>query len=170
MMARTGRPLKFKSVKQLEKKIDEYFESCMEEQWYQDLEGNWKPVLDRNGNVVKKQVKPFTITGLASFLGTNRQTLLNYEERDEFFDTINKAKTKIEAYAEESLWSPKIAPGVIFNLKNNFGWVDKQEVDQNVANKDGKPFEVTNHHDLSKLSVEELRALESILSKTTETD
>lgn len=56
-------------------------------------------------------------------------------------------------------------------LGKRFGmWIDKQQVDQNVANKDGKPFEVTNHHDLSKLSVEELRALESILSKTTETD
>jgi hypothetical protein len=100
-----GRPLKFQSVEELQQKIDEYFELC-----------------DEKG-------KPYTISGLAYFLGTNRQTLLNYEERSEFFDTITRAKAKIEAFVEESLWQPKIATGVMFNLKNNFGWQDKQNLE-----------------------------------------
>lgn len=100
-----ARPLKFQSVEELQRKIDEYFEMCDE------------------------QGKPYTISGLAYFLGTNRQTLLNYEERDEYFDTIKRAKARIEAFVEESLWQPKIATGVIFNLKNNFGWQDKQNLE-----------------------------------------
>jgi hypothetical protein len=97
------RPLKFKTPEELQRKIDEYFDMC-----------------DENN-------KPYTISGLAYYLGTNRQTLLNYEERDEFFDTIKNAKARIEAFVEESLWTPKITAGVIFNLKNNFGWNDKNE-------------------------------------------
>jgi hypothetical protein len=131
------RPLKFKSVEELQEKIDEYFESCFEEQWYENKDGKWVPVLDRHCQVVKEQVKPFTITGLALALETTRQGLLNYEEREEFYDTIRAAKTKIESYVEESLWKPKVATGVIFNLKNNFGWVDKSEVDSNVNMKYG---------------------------------
>lgn len=100
-----ARPLKFQNAEELQQKIDEYFEMC-----------------DEKG-------KPYTISGLAYFLGTNRQTLLNYEEREEFFDTITRAKAKIEAFVEESLWQPKIATGVMFNLKNNFGWQDKQALE-----------------------------------------
>ncbi|MBO0962353.1 hypothetical protein J1P26_21860 [Neobacillus sp. MM2021_6] len=149
-MSNAGRPLKFRSVKALQKKIDEYFESCFEEQWieYDDI---WRPILDRNGEVVKHQVKPFTITGLASFLGTTRQGLINYEQRDEFYDTIKNAKVKIEAYAEEALYKPKIAAGVIFNLKNNFGWEDKQGIQHSGG--------VDHTIDLTSLTVEELRKL-----------
>jgi phage terminase small subunit len=39
-----------------------------------------------------------------------------------------------------------------------------------IGNKDGKPFETNNQHDLSKLSVEELKNLESIISKTADTE
>lgn len=125
-----GRPLKFKSAKELQSKIDEYFESCYDEQWIMDGEGKWYPVLDRHGNIAKVQVKPFTISGLAVYLDTNRQTLVNYENNAEFFDTIKKAKARIENYTEEQLYNTgaKNMVGIIFNLKNNYGWQDKQEV------------------------------------------
>ncbi|MNJ56409.1 hypothetical protein D3C77_519520 [compost metagenome] len=62
---------------------------------------------------------------------TNRQTLVNYENNAEFFDTIKKAKARIENYTEEQLYNSnaKNMTGIIFNLKNNYGWQDKQEVD-----------------------------------------
>lgn len=160
-----SRPLKFQSVEELQQMIDNYFESCYEESWYLS-DGKWEAEYDRFGNVVKNRVKPFTITGLASFLGTSRRTLLNYEDKDEFFHTIRAAKDKIEAFAEESLWQPKIATGVMFNLKNNFGWEEKTSVQSS-----GETTHNINHQqDLSKLSVEELKNLESILSKTTDTE
>lgn len=102
-----GRPLKFKNVKELQTKIDEYFNLC-----------------DEKG-------KPYTITGLALSLDTTRQGLMNYQERDEFNDAIKKAKLRCENYAEEQLFVGKNTAGIIFNMKNNYGWVDKQEIDQN---------------------------------------
>lgn len=106
-----GRPLKYKSAKTMQTDIDKYFKEC-----------------DRDG-------RPYTVSGLAYALGTNRQTLLNYEEKDEFVDTIKRAKARIELYNEELLYS-KDAPtaGVIFNLKNNYGWKDKQEIEAEVKN------------------------------------
>ena len=66
-----GRPLLFKTVKELEDKINAYFE-------------------DKNN-------KPYTITDLAVWLDCDRKTLTNYEERDKFFPTIKRAKTKIDS-------------------------------------------------------------------------
>lgn len=101
---KSGRPLLFKTVKELEDKINSYFE-------------------DENN-------KPYTITDLAVWLDCDRKTLTNYENRDKFFPTIKRAKTKIEAGIEKGallgLYNPTFS---IFNMKNNFGWQDKQEVD-----------------------------------------
>ncbi|OHR73997.1 hypothetical protein HMPREF3291_05270 [Bacillus sp. HMSC76G11] len=123
-----GRPLLFESPEALQERIDQYFESCHEEVWEQSADGQWHQLLDKEGLPMMRRVKPYTITGLAAYLGTTRRTLLDYEERDGFSHTIRAAKTKIEAFVEESLWQPKIATGVAFNLKNNFGWQDKSEV------------------------------------------
>lgn len=138
-----GRPLKFGSAEELQKKIDEYFESCYEEIWQEvfDDEGNskgWVPIYDRDGSIRKRLVRPFTISGLAVHLDIDRKTLLNYEEKAEYFLTIKRAKSKIENYTEEQLFISKNTAGVIFNLKNNYeGWVDKQEqkIDATVSKK-----------------------------------
>lgn len=106
-----GRPLKYQSVEDMQKDIDEYFAECDEKQ------------------------KPYTVSGLAYALGTNRQTLINYEEKSDFFDTIKKAKAKIERFNEELLYSKDVSTtGVIFNLKNNYNWKDKQEIEADVKN------------------------------------
>ena len=96
---------KFTSVKGLQEKISAYFTDC-----------------DINQ-------KPYTICGLALSLNCSRQTLLNYEEKNEYLDTIREAKQRCELYAEESLWTPKIAAGVIFNMTNNYKWKDKSEIE-----------------------------------------
>jgi hypothetical protein len=128
-----GRPLKFKSAKELQAKIDEYYSSCFEEWWYQDKGGSWHQRIDRNGESMMIQSRPFTISGLAYHLGTNRQTLLNYEEKDEFVDTITHAKSRIENYVEEQLFDKEArnTNAIQFNLSNNFKkWAVKQEIDQ----------------------------------------
>lgn len=104
-----GRPLKFKSVEELQEKIDSYFEYCDEKQ------------------------KPYTITGLAGWLDTSRETLLEYEERPEFVDTIKAAKIKCEQWVEENAMMNRTnATFAIFNLKNNYGWKDKYENENTV--------------------------------------
>lgn len=105
-----GRPLLFKTVKELEEKIDAYFKD------------------EKN--------KPYTITDLAVWLDCDRRTLTNYEERDKFFPTIKRAKTKIEASIEKGALLGQYNPTFsIFNMKNNFGWQDKQEIDTTHTNR-----------------------------------
>lgn len=123
-----GRPLKFKTPEELEKRIEEYYK--------------W----------AEYNNKHITVTGLAWFLDIDRQTLLNYENSLEndwlksvpddvkvgFVGTIKKAKKRIEMEYEEGLFNKNSAVGAIFTLKNNYGWVDKQEVEQT-----NKTIEVT---------------------------
>ncbi|GAF82824.1 unnamed protein product, partial [marine sediment metagenome] len=105
-------PLKFESVEVLQVMIDEYFEKCDDDEI------------------------PYTITGLALALDCDRQTLLNYEQKEEFFGTIKKAKLRVENYLETKALKGDIVPVMtIFNLKNNFGWKDKNELD--VKSSDG---------------------------------
>jgi len=134
-MAEVGRPLKFKSVKELQKKIEDYFDSCYEERWLdeyrRDDNGDW--ILDDKGKRkefhIKKnvQIREFKITDLAIFLDTSRETLLDYQGKSEFSDTIKQAKLKIESGYEDRLIS-RGNSGDIFALKN-FNWKDKNEVE-----------------------------------------
>jgi hypothetical protein len=61
-------------------------------------------------------------------LGLSRQGLLNYQNRDGFVDTLKRARLRVENALEQRLYGNSPA-GAIFNLKNNFGWRDKQELD-----------------------------------------
>lgn len=58
---------------------------------------------------------------------------MQYEKNSEFSDAIKKAKTKIEESLEQRLLDGKNVVGVIFNLKNNFGWKDQQQVEHSGA-------------------------------------
>lgn len=101
-----GRPLKFKTVKILQTKIDKYFKECEE------------------------KGKPLTITGLAVALNTTRETLLDYENyHKKYSDTIKKAKQICQRYVDEYLFTGKNTAGAIFNLLNNYGWKQKTEID-----------------------------------------
>ena len=124
-MAKAGRPKKYKSVKLMKEKIDMYFEMCDEKN------------------------EAYTVTGLCLALDICRDTLLEYSKDKLFSDTIKKAKLKIENYLEKHLITDSSTTGIIFNLKNNFGWTDKQQLEHsgNINN----PFE--------GLSTEELRQL-----------
>lgn len=112
-----GRPLTYKTKEELQEAIDKYFAMCDEKE------------------------KPYTITGLGLAVGLDRQQLLEYGEREQFVDTIKHAKQRVHNYAEEHLYKSGIATGVIFNLKNNFGWQDKTEVNNNNVNFQAQSYE-----------------------------
>ena len=79
-------------------------------------------------------------------LGMSRKQLLEYENCIDsenlfarfddsvklgFRNTIKDAKRFIESCLEDKLINGTTTPiGLIFALKNNYGWVDKQEVEQ----------------------------------------
>lgn len=106
-MGEVGRPRAFKSVEEVEEKINAYFNYCEEKE------------------------KPYTMSGLAYYLEVSRQTLVNYSNEDEYFDTIKKARDRVQMQLEENALSNKANPTfTIFNLKNNFDWKDKMEVEK----------------------------------------
>lgn len=126
-----GRPPMYTSKEEIQEKIDKYFAEC-EGTPLRDEEG--KVVFDKYGEPIMKGEKPLTITGLALALGFNsRQSLLNYQAKEEFFDTITRAKAKVEQYAEERLFDKDGANGAKFSLANNFeGWREKQQIEAEV--------------------------------------
>ena len=101
----------FKTPEEIEAKINAYFDNTPKEEW--------------------------TWTGLALYLDTNRQTLLNYSERPEFVDPIKKGLARVENGHEIDL-KRHGRPGTIFALKN-FDWKDRQEQD---ITSGGKPIPI----------------------------
>lgn len=93
-------------VRTLKKKIEDYYIECEERK------------------------VPLTFTGLALALGITRTTLLNYSKDEEYSEIVLEAKARVEKSMEEMLLSGKgSATGIIFALKNNYSWKDRQEVD-----------------------------------------
>ena len=90
MGKQVGRPPIYKTVNEIEEKIDAYFKECEGEILKDD---NGKAVLNKFGNPVVINRKPPTVTGLALALGfTNRLDLLRYQGKKEFMDTITRGR------------------------------------------------------------------------------
>lgn len=120
-----GRPLKYKTVEELQAAIDEYFLFC---------DNRIKQVHSKEGeSYAIANPEPYTMSGLALVMGIDRRSLLNYGKRDEFFPTIKEAKSRVEADVEKRMSDKEtFTPGLIFNAKNNFDWKDKTEVDSTI--------------------------------------
>jgi hypothetical protein len=126
---------KYPDDKILIDKIDKYFDLC-------DL-GRVK--LDKDGNEIVK-IKPYTISGLCLYLDITRETLNEYSKTKEHSDTIKKARLRVESWLEERALTNEVNTiSAIFNLKNNFGWKDKTEVEAAVN------IEITLSPDLKDL-------------------
>ena len=120
---------KYENPEDMQRKIDQYFIDC-EGTLLTDHNGD--PIIDRWGNPVYLGKKPPTITGLALALGFKTRTGLNkYRAKADFMDMLAEARTRIEQYNEEQLFSRDGARGAMFNLRLNFaGWQEDKE-DQN---------------------------------------
>lgn len=106
--AKDNHTKKIKTEEELEQKIKKYFEEC------------------------DKNEEPYSMGGLADTLDIDRSTLVRYgnDENDiEYANLIKKAKRKVERQLEVNALKGKSNPVfTIFNLKNNYGWRDQQEV------------------------------------------
>jgi hypothetical protein len=76
------------------------------------------------------------MSGLARRLGVDRETILNYSKKEQFFGTIRAAREKVHEDVETRLMATRNEKGAIFNLKNNFGWKDQQEIDHTTKGKE----------------------------------
>ena len=106
-----GQPMKYKTVEELQTAVDKYFET---DAFMTNSSG-------------ESEYLP-TMAGLALSLDVDRRTIVNYSHNEEYFPTIRKAKAKIESFIETRLYGNNVT-GCIFNLKNNFDWKDKQEIE-----------------------------------------
>ena len=127
-----GRPLKFKTPKELKTKVKDYFQRC--DDWKIIKKISWWEVVSMNVPI------PYTVEGLCVYLDIDRKTLLNYQwEREwqkeldsEFVHTVKNAKQKILSNMQERalLWESNPAVS-IFNLKNNYWFKDQTHVESN---------------------------------------
>lgn len=127
--------LKYKTEEELSKGIEEYFEDC------------------------QKREKPYTMTGLAVWLGIDRITLIRYGKKDKYATLIKKAKDRVEQQIEENYLDGTFnTTAAIFNLKANYKWDDGNKVEINVNKpKVEKVEEVVDNSNLEKVMYEENR-------------
>lgn len=125
----------FSSPEQLQVEIDQYFESC-----YGPLI-DWKKnelVYDKNGEVVQVQVEPFTVNGLAYWLGVPTETLdqITWGFQDDWDTTdeeklysaiLKRAKQKIAMYSEKRLYDREGVVGAKFVLDHHFRAITNKE-------------------------------------------
>src|SRR4051794_28649480 len=125
-----GAPLKFKTKAELDMAIQTYFDECdphVEERMVATGVNANGETMFATRKILTEQ-KPYTMSGLARHIGLTRQSLINYKNRDEFFDSIVDAKQRCEEYWEGRLDS-KHDRGAAFNLTNNYdGWRNRQEL------------------------------------------
>ena len=104
MKNKKGRPPKYDDINVFKDKMKEYFDIC-----------------DKNDEA-------YTMTGLAKHLDIDYQTLLNYKEKDDFLESIKKAKM----YCEESLIRRAMKGNInpilaIFLLKSDYDYKENKE-------------------------------------------
>lgn len=121
----------FKNAAELQAKIDEYF---------LQLKENKKEVMSASG-AIKPIADPLmpTVEDFVSYLGfRTRQALLNYENGEgyeEFHDVVQAAKAKILGMKSLGLVNGKgSTTGLIFDLVNNHGYKNKQEIESDNKN------------------------------------
>ena len=125
----------FNSPERLQKEVDTYFDSCFG--FMYDRYGNIK--YDKNGDPIRYQIKPFTVSGLAYAIGVSTSTLNRYcsgqfdnpnedDDYNKYKKILVRAKQKIESYAESRLYDRDGSAGARFVLDSSFGWTTRKEL------------------------------------------
>lgn len=123
-----GRPRKFNSPEEFEEAISKYFGSITSTREHP------AGLTNNNGEtlLITEFVEPPTIASMCNYLDISKDTWNEYSKKEGFSETATRARQVIEAYLEQQLLTSKNTQGIIFNLKNNFGWADKVDVNQNL--------------------------------------
>lgn len=116
-----GRPKLYTDVDELSAIIDDYF--------------NTEAMMKMGDG----EIFAPTMSGLAYHLDMDRKSLLNYSKDEKFFLTIKKARERVHKALEQRLYGNNVT-GIIFNLKNNFGWKDVKATE--ISGVDGEPITV----------------------------
>lgn len=104
-----GRPRLIQSPEQAQEQIEAYFTEC------------------------DTTHEPYTVPGLAYSLGFNdRHAIAEYAAKPEYSATMKNARLRIERQRNAQLLTDGQVIGKIFDLKNNFGWIDSQHIEHDV--------------------------------------
>jgi len=125
-----GRPRKYADPKTMSDRIDKYFNSISYQEKAKDDAGEL--LYDSDGELIYRTVfvSPPSVIGMCLFLGIDKDTLRTvYLSKEDFQASIKRAKSRIEQYLADSLNRTTQVAGIIFNLKNNFGWKDVQTIE-----------------------------------------
>ncbi len=151
-MGTPGRPKNYETAKALQQGVDAYWNSIsyempvvistptgevgengdikyatkmltMNEDGSINLDGTGKP------KTVTEFLAPPSVAGLCVFLGISKDTWAEYAKDAKTAPVCARFKLRLEGYLVARLEGDKgkSVQGVIFNLKNNFGWADKVE-------------------------------------------
>lgn len=119
-----GRPQKF-TPETLREKAFEYFALCEHPDNWIDKWIGWR------------FPRPKTLSWLCIYLWVSKDYISEKLKDDRFSETIKEIRLVVENNIEEWILYWHLASTAwIFNLKNNFWWVDKQEVDNTNTNLD----------------------------------
>lgn len=115
-----GRKPKFSSPEQFWERACEYFEHTTANPIYRSEKVNVKGEI----KIVKVPVpRPFTVSGLCSFLDISRRTLGRYEQREDFRHIITRARDVIfiqqYQYAVVGVFDPRIIARSL-DLRSNY--------------------------------------------------
>ena len=127
---RAGRPRKYATKKALSYAVERYFRSISRTRPAMDQMGRRIQNDDGEDIVVLEYVVPPSVGSLCLYLGIDRSTWQNYCDDPALAPVTALTRARIEAYLEEQLLTrEKGLQGIIFNLQNNYGWRQKQEVE-----------------------------------------
>ena len=123
-LGNSGKPKKFKSPKDLQQRLEEYFLAC----------DNCTVEKYRAGKVINViEPSPYTIEGVCGVLDCDRKTLLNYEKNPkykEYFHILDCAKRRIrENWVKYGISGKYNSNFTKFILYNNSDYVETSETD-----------------------------------------
>ena len=115
---RRGAP-RSRSARDIDILADSYENDCRGH----PLEHNGEPVLGKDGQPVIVGSRPLTLTGLALALGFRSRTdMLSFAGKRELREALERARSRVERYAEERLFDKDMLKGAQYELKYSFGW------------------------------------------------
>jgi hypothetical protein len=136
-----GRPLLYNSVEDIQVAINKYFDT-IGPVFLRDKSGEC--VLDKFSKPIVIDYKHPNVTGLALALGFNsRQSFYNYQGREDFLDTMSRARAYIEDYTTNLLYGRDTSNGARFYLERIYQMHETKNL-----NVDGKLIVFAGDEDL----------------------
>lgn len=118
------------SAEEIEVACKEYLMSCQGPKIYKG-----KFVTDKDGNIVYEQVKPYTLAGLARYIGMTTAMFDKYsrglyddlDDARQISEVLIRYRQAVEEYAESRLYDRDGTSGAQFALSRYFKWITQKE-------------------------------------------